>query len=122
MDFDEILEKNDAAMLREYLTAHDVDEEENGQTLLYRATFHGKVNIVEELIQYGAEINRQDPLGRTPISCASYFGHTRIAELLLHNGADPYICDYVGKTALERAKKGWEGQTHQAILELLKSA
>ena len=44
--------------------------------------------MVRLLLEKGANINRNDNLGTTPLHAAALYGHETLVKLLLENGAD----------------------------------
>jgi ankyrin repeat protein len=98
-----------------------------GDTVLHAASEGGHAEIVEFLIQNGADVNIHDGSNNTPLYdalTASDFteGHKRVAEILLSNGAD--INAYNGEerryeTALHSVA-GW--QMERVIFILNKGA
>ena len=73
---------------------------ENGQTALHAAAFAGEDEIIQYLVDHGAEVDVQDNIGQTPWSMAkgispalgsrgSYGSHPATADLLLKLGAKP---------------------------------
>lgn len=60
----------------------------HGLTSLHVACIHGKSNIVESLIDLGAEINATDLNECTPLHYAASRGHQNALLLLLHSGAN----------------------------------
>lgn len=71
MDYFKLLiPKNNFDELENYLKSHDVNEELNGQTLLYWAVYHNSLQIVQYLVLRDADINKKDSLGRTAILLA----------------------------------------------------
>ncbi len=72
-------------------------------------------SIVEFLLKSGADINKADSNGTTPLKGAIHKGHDRIVQLLLDSGADINKADRNGMTPLEGAiHKG-----HDRIVQLL---
>ncbi|XP_015185613.1 PREDICTED: ankyrin repeat domain-containing protein 27-like isoform X2 [Polistes dominula] len=83
---------------------------EHGSTALHIASFHGKVNIVDYLLNHGADTNITDNDSLTPLHCALMKGHQNIVLLLLHANANPIIVDNYENTALHLASdRGHEG-------------
>jgi uncharacterized protein len=66
-------------------------------------------DIVEALLQQGANVNSRQHGGHTPLHEAAAAGHVDLVKLLLAHGADVSITDDSGKTArqlaLERGKR-----------------
>jgi len=83
----------------------DIKNHEEGSTALMRAAWCDNVEIAEELIKAGCDINAQDDEGSTALAyCANengYFYGKRIdpsfALLLFSKGADPTIKSYEGE-------------------------
>ncbi len=57
-------------------------------TPLYQAAFNGHNELVELLLEKGADPNIKTKAGTTALMGAAYGGHKRIAELLIAHGAD----------------------------------
>ncbi len=76
------------------------------------------IGIVKLLLASGADIDRQDPAGRTPLMVAAESGDFEMVTFLLGEGADPGIENREGHTALMFAKN----QHHDAIVDRLRSA
>jgi ankyrin repeat protein len=55
---------------------------------LVRATTSGRLDRVAELLENGADVNRLDRDGLTPLSRASEHGHAQVVRFLLARGAD----------------------------------
>lgn len=73
-------------MLKSYPTV--LSRDSHGLTVLHVACIHGKANIVETLIEMGAEINATDLNECTPLHYAASRGHQNALLLLLHSGAN----------------------------------
>ena len=72
---------------------------------------------MEILIKHGADVNKQDILGCTPLIYAALSNKPEITKLLLKYGADPSIKDKDGKTALDYAKMLYNNKAQ--IIKLL---
>lgn len=62
-----------------------------------------KKDIIQLLLQAGADINVQDSKGHSLLSCAVSEGDTELAEFLLKEGANPNIVDHAAWTPLVTA-------------------
>nr|XP_031836382.1 kinase D-interacting substrate of 220 kDa isoform X3 [Nomia melanderi] len=76
------------------------DRDENGSTALILAATKGKIHIVRELINHGADVNAEDGDNWTALLCAAKEGHTDVCLELLEHGADLEHRDMGGWTAL----------------------
>ncbi|CAG8385864.1 unnamed protein product [Penicillium salamii] len=81
------------------------DPEEN-RTPLSLAAEDGFVDIIELLLNNGADVESRDETGRTPLSWAVENGHLNVTELLLENGANTESQDKTGRIILSWAVKG----------------
>ncbi|CAN6287361.1 unnamed protein product [Urochloa humidicola] len=86
--------------------------DESGRTLLDLAVGLGRADIVQVLLEYGADADKPSR-GRTPLETAAASGECLIAELLLANGATP-----AGSDALHAAAAAG----HDDVLKLLLAA
>ena len=71
------------------------------RTPLHWASQHGHVEVVQTLIDNGANVNARDVFGRTPLHLA--VGHPAIIALLLEAGANVDARDSLSNTPLHRA-------------------
>jgi ankyrin repeat protein len=74
----------------------------HNQTALMLAVSHGNIEMVQMLLEAGADINIQDDDGSTALMCAAEHGRIDIVKLLLaHPECDSSIQDMDGSTALK---------------------
>lgn len=78
-------------------SVHDVGTMD--ETLLNLAVINQAREDVLLLIQHGADVNKQDEMGFTPIQNACFNGNVAILEILLANGANPNIKNELGNQA-----------------------
>jgi len=81
----------DAATLARYLDAGVPADLTNaaGDTLLMLASYNGHPAIVRDLLARGADVNRLNDRGQSPLAGAVFKNHTSTATLLHEAGADP---------------------------------
>lgn len=78
-----------------------------GLTPLSWAVVARRLEIVEWLIQSGADANANNRDGSTALHHAAFMGYDRIGRILIQNGADMSVRDENGETPLNRAQAGW---------------
>ena len=89
-------------------------------TPLVKASITGNLEIMELLIEAGADVNGKDEWGHTPLMAAVAFDHIKAARLLLESGADIDATKPDKTTALMIAAR--EGNLVITELLLLKGA
>jgi ankyrin repeat protein len=89
----------------------------NEPDAIVAAARDGLADLVERLIDSGADINIQDETGQTALIAASDQGYFGIVDLLLQRGADSNIKDKDGDSALDIARF----KDHIEIVKLLKA-
>ena len=69
---------------------------QSGQTALMLAASHGRYDMVELLLDTGADVNARDEDGSTALMCACEHGYIEIVQMLLgHPDCDSNIADVV---------------------------
>jgi hypothetical protein len=58
---------------------------QHGQTALMLAVSHGRLDMVQLLLEAGADVNIRDEDGSTALMCAAEHGHMEIVKLLMHH-------------------------------------
>ncbi|XP_018334551.1 uncharacterized protein LOC108743474 isoform X2 [Agrilus planipennis] len=93
----------------------NIKAQQHGQTALMLAVSHGRLDMVNMLLDAGADINIQDEDGSTALMCAAEHGHVDIVKLFLsHSDCDSSITDVDGSTALKIAMEA--GHRHIGVL------
>lgn len=88
----------------ETLTAREINSSDDGNKLLDAAR-KGDAELVKQLISTGADVNKADADGWTPLLSAADNGHTEIVKLLLGVlGIDLNRANKYGASPLERAQ------------------
>ena len=114
----------DVAALRQALSAGaDVDAIDtrtnpNGRRALNWAAWHNHVEIIEELLRHGADVDGVNHTGFTPLHHAAESGAPEAARVLIEAGADVNLPSLAGETPLQRARR--EG--HHDVVRLLEAA
>lgn len=78
-----------------------------GFTALSWAILVGEVEVADQLIKAGADVNQKNREGTRPLHEAGFMGQDEIAALLLQNGAAVDVQDEDGATALNYAQTDW---------------
>ncbi|XP_039623021.1 KN motif and ankyrin repeat domain-containing protein 3 [Polypterus senegalus] len=98
--------EEDMSIIRKLFSLGNVNARASqaGQTALMLAVSHGRQEMMQALLDCGANVNMQDDEGSTALMCASEHGRAEIVKLLLAQpGCDVSIADNDGSTALSIA-------------------
>ncbi len=71
---------------------------------IHGAAFKGNLQVVSLLVANGADYDKPDQNGTTPLIYATLFKHTEVAKYLFHLGCDPTIKDGTGSSAIDYAE------------------
>ncbi|XP_028301043.1 KN motif and ankyrin repeat domain-containing protein 3 isoform X2 [Gouania willdenowi] len=109
-----VKEEDDMAVVKKLFSQGNVNAKASqaGQTALMLAVSHGRQEMVQALLECGADVNLQDDEGSTALMCASEHGRTEIVKLLLEQpGCDISIMDNDGSNALSIALEAAHNDT-----------
>ena len=100
-----IVKEGSADVLKESLVSTEaVDElDQDGWTALHLAASLGRDDLVEMLLDAGANVNSTTPQKSTPLHLAASRGHKRAVEVLIRRKADVEMTMDGEWTALQRA-------------------
>ena len=96
------------------------------KTPLSMAAQEGHRDVVNLLLDRGADPNKADIFGLTPLHEAAKRGHKNVVRILLERGGDPNRVDMWGRTPLHRA--AWNGMEsplypslgyHKEVIQML---
>jgi len=80
----------------------DVNQQENdGRTPLWIASWMGYIGVVKVLLAAGADVNQQENDGRTPLYIASLFDHVEAVNILIVAGANVNTRTNYGRTPID---------------------
>ncbi|MCV6630970.1 MAG: ankyrin repeat domain-containing protein [Flavobacteriaceae bacterium] len=71
-----------------------------GASPLILASYYNHIDIVQYLIEMGADINEKDAMGNTALMGACFKGYSTTTKLLLELGVDANCTNLAGSTAL----------------------
>jgi ankyrin repeat protein len=77
---------------------------------------------VQALVGFGADVNANDNLGRTPLMIAAITSKIDNLKILLSNGANVFAQDKEGKSAIEYATQRGKTKDARKVVKLLKTA
>ena len=87
-----------------------------GRTALQLAAMYNETDVIRELLQRGADVNKRDRNhGQTALHWRAMKNNTDAIRLLLENGASTTIKDAVGRTPIDWAR---EYNSQEALLLL----
>ncbi|OAQ89061.1 ankyrin repeat domain-containing protein 52 [Purpureocillium lilacinum] len=88
-----------------------------GRSALFVACANGNIDVVDILLEKGADITIASNSGWTPMDVASYSGHAEVVKLLLEKGADITIADNNGRTPVHSASRNGHVKVVKLLLE-----
>lgn len=99
---------NQTAVVRALIPIYPNDINTNsreGYPPIYYATRNGNLEMIQMLVDAGANIHFRDAEGWTLFHECCYHGHTDCVRYLLANGVDHNLRDCNGETPLDHARK-----------------
>ena len=93
-------------------------EDNNGCSLLHKATQGGNTSIVNKVLSLGLEGDSRNNYGITPLIAAACCGKQSTFELLLQHGADTSLKDNLGNCLLHWTAQGGNTSIINKMLQL----
>ena len=82
-----------------------VHSRSEGYTALQLAAMSNRTDVVQVLLQKGADVNKQIDGGWTPLHYAAHWNSTNVIRVLMQQGASTNIKDKYGTTPLDIARE-----------------
>lgn len=112
--------QGDTRMIELFLEAGisvNVQEPMRHVSALHNAASQGHLGLVKRLVEKGADPNRQDWNGYTPLINAAFAGHQLVVEYLIAHGAKVNIVPSKGPTALVAAIQSSNSTVVKSLLK-----
>ena len=84
---------------------------------LHMAAVQGDVEVVQQHVEAGSDLDALDAYGSTALNVAITFGHTAVAQTLIKGGADLEIADAYGSGPLHLAALFGRAETATALIQ-----
>lgn len=84
---------------------------------IHAATFMGNLEVVDQHIKAGSDLNKKDQYGSTPLTIAATFNKTEVALALINAGADVNMQSADGSTPLHTSAFFCRIEIVEALLE-----
>eukprot|EP01124_Arcella_intermedia_P031172 TRINITY_DN6977_c0_g1_i10.p1 TRINITY_DN6977_c0_g1~~TRINITY_DN6977_c0_g1_i10.p1 ORF type:complete len:802 (-),score=123.03 TRINITY_DN6977_c0_g1_i10:405-2810(-) len=106
----------DVRWFKNYLDRNNLEQrDKDARTLLYVASKHGHLELVDYLVQQRAQVNCTQNRNSTPLHAAAYFGHPLVVAYLLEHGANPYQANDNGTAPGKEEPKGLDERVKKEI-------
>ncbi|XP_070541191.1 poly [ADP-ribose] polymerase tankyrase-2-like [Ptychodera flava] len=102
----EACRNGDLVRVKKLVSSHNVNARDTAgrkSTPLHFAAGFGRKDVVEHLLQHGANVHSRDDGGLIPLHNACSFGHAEVVTLLLRHGGDANARDNWNYTPLHEA-------------------
>ena len=119
--FHNAADKGDVSTVEDVLRAGvpvDIGVDEADLTALMKAARFNRTDVIQLLLQNGADVNKEDGLGDTPLHYAAYGNNPEAIALLVDHGASINITNIMGDKPIDQARQ-LENEVAVRMLEQL---
>lgn len=96
------------------------DRGKGATTPLMKASMNGYLNIVQFLVEKGADVNAKDSINEyTPLHFAATHGHLSVVNYLLEKGANPLSSNKSGELVIDVARNNGHNEVADAITNFI---
>ena len=88
------------------------------ETALFRAAQFNRTDVIRLLLQKGADVNKRDNIGNTPVHWAAWNNSTEAIAVLIEHGASINITNDEGNKPIDVARR-FEKEAAVRMLEQL---
>lgn len=92
-----------------------------GWTPLHYASTHGHLEVMRLLLDRHAYIDAESPNGTTPLMMAAHYGTPAAVKLLLEAGADPMLRNSLGLSAIDFAHGANRKESAELIAQFIRA-
>jgi uncharacterized protein len=107
--------------LAQQMIAKGADVNKTGWTPLHYAATAGQVQLINMLLENHAYIDAESPNKTTPLMMAAHYGTPSAVKLLLEEGADPLLKNDLGLTAIDFAQRANKTDSAEIIAAFLRA-
>lgn len=106
INFHKAAKENDLESVRKLLSEYHVNvncKNNLDRTALHWASANGNIDVIEKLVEDGADLESKDKYGMRPVLWAAWFGHLEAIKVLITGGATPLCTNKQGMGILHCA-------------------
>lgn len=91
----------------------------SGETVFHYVVIENRIDLAEQLLMAGANVNAQDDGQYTPLMGAAFLGHLEMVKWLISKGADINLKDDCGETALSKVARNDRQELFDFLVSLV---
>ncbi|XP_062569543.1 ankyrin repeat and death domain-containing protein 1A-like isoform X1 [Saccostrea cucullata] len=124
VNFHKAARENDLESVRKLLSEHRINvncKNNLDRTALHWAAANGNIEVIEELMEDGADLESKDKYGMRPVLWAAWLGHLEAIKVLITGGATPLCTNKQGMGILHCAAQNNHVDVMNFIFESLEN-